>query len=127
MRAQSAQIPEVEHPDALTAAFGHAWTAMDGEEPMACAGVVEAWSGRAYAWALLSAHAGPHMLALTRVIRSRLSTLRYRRVEMAVDAGFEAGCRWARLLGFHLETPAPMRAYLPNSRPAYLFARVAHD
>ena len=127
MRAQHAQRIELEHAEALTMPYGQSWTALDGEEPIACAGVVEVWEGRAYAWALLSEYAGPHMLTLTRVIRSRLASLPYRRVEMAVDAGFNAGCRWALMLGFRLETPEPMRAYLPNSRPAYLFARVAHD
>jgi hypothetical protein len=42
---------------------------------------------------------------------------------MAVDAGFGAGCRWAELLGFSLETPEPMKKYLPNGRDAYLYAR----
>lgn len=127
MRAQLAQRDEFEHPEAMTMAFGHAWTALDGEEPIACAGVVEVWQGRAYAWALLSEHAGRHMLALTREIRSRLSRLPFRRVEMAVDAGFDAGARWALMLGFRLETPEPMRGYLPHGRSAFLFARVTED
>lgn len=127
MRAQSAQMAEVTHPEALAQPFGRAWTALDGDEPIACAGVVEVWEGRAYAWALLSEHAPPHLLTLTRVIRSRLAALPYRRVEMAVDAGFDAGCRWARMLGFRLETPEPMRAYLPNGREAWLYARTQDD
>ena len=126
MRAQSAQMAEV-NAESLSSPYGLAWSAFDGEEVISCAGVVEVWRGRAYAWALLSENAGPHLLTLTRVIRSRLASLPYRRVEMAVDAGFDAGCRWARMLGVRLETPEPMRAYLPNARPAYLFARVADD
>lgn len=124
MRAQIAQRDELEHPEAMTGAFGYAWTALDDGEPMACAGVVEVWQGRAYAWALLSEHAGRHMLALTREIRFRLARLPFRRVEMAVDAGFDAGARWARMLGFRLETPEPMRGYLPHGHDAFLFARV---
>lgn len=116
-------MAEIKHPEALAMPYGLSWTALDGDEPICCAGVVEVWEGRAYAWALLSEYAGPHLLTLTRVIRSRLASLRYRRVEMAVDAGFDAGCRWAKMLGFRLETPAPMRGYLPNGRSAWLYAR----
>lgn len=127
MRAQSAQMAEIKHPEALAMPYGHSWTALDGEEPIACAGLVEVWEGRAYAWALLSEYAGPHLFTLTRVIRSRLASLRYRRVEMAVDAGFAAGCRWAQMLGFRRETPEPMRGYLPNGHAAWLYARTQDD
>ena len=91
---------------------------------MACAGLVEVWEGRAYAWAILSDNAGPYMLPLTREIRSKLAAAPFRRIEMAVDADFDAGARWAEMLGFRCETPAPMAAYLPNGRAAYLYARV---
>lgn len=123
MRAQPAQAREV-NAESLAAPFGQAWTAMLDGHPIACAGVVEVWRGRAYAWALLSDEAGPHMLRLTREIRSRLERLPFRRVEMAVDAGFPEAARWARVLGFWLETPNPMRGYLPNGRDAWLYARL---
>ena len=110
--------------DALAGAYGTAWSAFVDGVPIACAGVVEVWAGRAYAWALLADRAGPHLLWLTREIRFRLDSLALRRVEMAVDAGFGAGARWARMLGFVCETPEPARCYLPNGRDAWLFARV---
>jgi hypothetical protein len=119
---QAAQVSEVN--SATTAAeYGQAWTALIGGVPIACAGLVEIWQGRAYAWALLAEGAGRYLLPVTREIRSRLDASGFARVEMAVDAGFIAGCRWAELLGFKLETPEPMRKYLPNGRDAYLYAR----
>lgn len=119
---QAAQRSEVN--SATTAAeYGQAWTALVGGVPIACAGLVEVWHGRAYAWALLAEGAGRYLLPVTREIRSRLEVSGFSRVEMAVDAGFIAGCRWAELLGFKLETPEPMQSYLPNRRPAYLYAR----
>lgn len=104
-------------------AFGQAWTAVAGGVPIGCGGLVEVWVGRAYAWALVGVDAGPHMRSLTREIRSRIAASGFRRVEMAVDAEFDAGRRWAELLGFRCETPEPMRSYLPNGRAAYLYAR----
>ena len=119
---QSAQLGEVNA--ATTAAeYGTAWTAFAAGAPVCSAGLVEVWQGRAYAWALLSESAGRYMLPLTREIRSRLSASGFARVEMAVDADFDAGRRWAEMLGFTLETPQPMRNYLPNGRDAYLYAR----
>lgn len=119
---QAAQLGEVTA-DALAGPYGQAWTAEVDGAPICCAGLMPVWDGRAYAWALLSKNSGKYMVPLTRAIRSRLSVAGFRRVEMAVDSTFGAGCRWAGLLGFRLETPFPMRAYLPNGRDAYLYAR----
>ena len=102
---------------------GLSWTALAAAMPICCGGLVEMWPGRAYAWSIVSADAGPHMLALTREIRSLLSRTPFARIEMAVAADFDAGRRWAELLGFVCETPAPMHRYLPDGRDAYLYAR----
>lgn len=122
-KPQAAQAADIDC-DALQSAFGNSWTALVGGRPIACAGLVEVWEGRAYAWALLATDVGPHLLAVTREIRSRLAATPCRRIEMAVADGFDAGCRWARLLGFYCETPQPMRGYLPDGRAAWLYARV---
>ena len=108
--------------DSLASPVGFAWTALDGKNPIACAGLVEIWQGRAYAWAMLSRDAGPHMRWLTREIRFRLSRAHFQRVEMAVDASFANGCRWAEMLGFSMEGLG--RKYLPNGHDAFIYARV---
>jgi hypothetical protein len=124
MTVQSAQrLTEFDHPEALVGPYGQAWTALIDGRPVACAGLVEVWSGRAYAWSLLAEDAAPHMLRITRAIRCALDRSGYRRVEMAVTVGFDAGCRWAEMLGFRCETPEPMRCYLPNGIDAWLYAR----
>lgn len=99
-----------------------AWSAFDERECLACAGLVELSPHRAYAFALLSANVGPHLLALTRAIHFRLDRAPFARIEMAVDHNFAAGCKWARMLGFELECLA--RAYLPGPRDAWVYARV---
>jgi hypothetical protein len=118
-RAQRAWLAQ-----GLEALVGRAWTVMVDQRPICCAGVVEMWAGRGYLWALLAQDAGPHMLRLTRAIRARLDGLGFKRLEMAVAAGFSASARWARLLGFECETPVPMRAYAPDGTDCYLYARV---
>jgi hypothetical protein len=121
MIVQPAQAGDIDA-ESLSSPYGMAWTAMDGEQPIACAGLVEVWSGRAYAWALLSADAGRHMVSITRAIRYRLDTAKFNRIELAVAAGFAPGVRFARLLGFELEAKA--RRYMPNGGDAFIFVRV---
>lgn len=120
--AQPAQAGEVDA-QSLVSPVGQAWAALDESgAPVACAGLVEVWAGRAYAWALLDSRAGRHMMGVTRAIRAALERAPFRRIEMAVDAEFGAGARFARMLGFECECRA--RAYLPNGHDALIFARV---
>lgn len=103
---------------------GPCWAVLDPTgEVLAIAGVTEVWEGRGIAWSVLSRNAGPHLVALTRSVVRYLDSLSFQRLELYVDAQFAAGCRWARLLGFELETPEPMLRFLPNGSGAYLFAR----
>jgi hypothetical protein len=122
IRPQAAQVSEVDaQRDFLP--VGQAWAAVVDGRALACAGLVEIWPGRAYAWALLDRDAGRHMLALTRAIRSRLAAATWRRVEMAVDAEFAPGARFAEMLGFERECRAA--AYFPNGHDAYVYVRVS--
>jgi hypothetical protein len=120
MVPQPAQAHEVDY--APVEAAGDAWTAVVDGLPVACAGLIELWPERAHAWALLSAEAGPYMRRITRAIRFRLESSSFRRIEMAVDVSFEAGIRWAHMLGFEHE--ATVRCYFPGGRTAQLFARI---
>lgn len=98
------------------------WTVMDQGRPVFCGGAWNLWPGRTVVWAILSESAGRIMPRLTRSTRRYLDLLPERRVECYVDAGFEQGERWARLLGFTHE--AKLRAFLPNGNDAHLYARV---
>ena len=106
---------------------GGGWAFLDGDDVLAAYGLATKWPGVAYAWALLSADAGRHMVALTRAIRAELDAAEFGRVEMAVDAGFPEAVRFARVLGFRCETPEPMQRYFPNGHAAYLYARVKDE
>lgn len=124
---QHQRLPEDQHAAALLNPVGAARCALFHGKPIAAAGVVELWRDRGYAWALLGVDAAPHLLPITREIRSFLDALPCRRVEMAVDPEFPQALRWARMLGFERETPEPMRSYYPDGRSAYLYARVRED
>ena len=76
---------------------------------LACGGTIPQWPGRQVAWMSFSKGAGDHMLLLTRMIKAMLKTLPGR-TEMTVIKDFEIGHRWAKLLGFKVETPT-LEAY----------------
>ena len=121
IRPQAAQEGET-RAQGLAVPGGDGWAAIVDGRAVAAAGLVELWPGRSYAWALLDKAAGPHMLGITRAIRSRLDASPSRRIEMAVDACFPAGCRFALMLGFELESRA--RAYFPNGNDGLVFVRI---
>lgn len=103
---------------------GPAFTALDGDTVLGCGGAAELWPGRACVWSLLSDSAGPHMRAIHRAVSGFIDQLPYRRIEALVDAGFEPGHRWVKLLGFACETPDGMQSFTPDGRHVFLYARV---
>lgn len=100
---------------------GPGYAAVNERGVMCLGGVSPQWHGRMVAWVLLSKHAGPHMVQITRAVSRYLDGLDCRRVEMYVDAQFSTGCRWARMLGFKSE--GLMRAFLPNGNDAFMYGR----
>lgn len=99
---------------------------LEGQRVLALLGLVEQWPGRAIAWSYLSRHAGPRMLAITRLVRRALGRAPHRRVEAYVLRDFPSGIRWAALLGFECEAPE-LRAFVPLGHAASLWARVEED
>lgn len=101
---------------------GPCFTALDGDEVVACAGVVNMWENRDQAWALLSSNSGRHFVGIYRGIRRFLDMHDARRIEATVDSEFMAGHRLMQMLGFERE--GRMRAYLMDGRDCDLYARV---
>ena len=116
-----AQFGDPAYGDAL-AATQHAFTALDGDAVLACAGVHEVWSGRGVAWALLGREAGRAMRTIHRAAWGFIESSPLRRIEMVVDANFAAAHRWAKMLGMTPE--GTMRAYSPGGDDYVLYARV---
>jgi hypothetical protein len=101
-----------------------AFTALDDTgQVIVCAGCEERWDGCATAWALLSCDAGQHMVGVVRAVKGFMQHVApWRRVEAAVDVGFEPGERLMKLLGFECEGVA--KAYRPDGADCTIWARI---
>lgn len=88
---------------------------------VAVGGVFTQWGRHGCAWMMASTAIGPHMLQLTRFGRELYRFSPYQRISVTVDCDFSNGHRWAKLLGFVLESER-MVAYSPTGRDAALYA-----
>jgi hypothetical protein len=109
-------------PQAL-ADSGPAVTVVDiHDRILMCVGKVKMWDNRWTVWAMLSKHAGPHMMKLTRIAKRLLDEQKGSgRHEAVVDSSFLNGHRWAFMLDFYHECTAI--AYLPNGKDADIYVR----
>lgn len=103
----------------------YSFTALHDGKVIGCAGVHEIWEGRAIAWALLSQDSGKHFRAIHRAAAGFLAQTTWRRIEAVVESDFDAGHRWARLLG--MEQEGIMRSYSPAGKDFYLYSRVKQN
>ena len=90
----------------------NSFTLVVNNMPVLCGGTFEQWPGRHVAWAYLNKTTGKHMLWTTRKARDILGAVKGR-LEMTVRSDFAAGQRWAKMLGFEVETPR-LRQYGPE-------------
>ena len=102
---------------------GQSYSALDGDEVLACAGTIEIAPGRAIAWAYISENIGTRMVGVTKAINHFLKATQYRRIEMDVDCDFAQAHRLAYLLGFSLECERRV-SYTPDGRDCALYAMV---
>lgn len=96
----------------LTLEKQNSWTLVVDMRPVACGGTLQHWPGRHTAWTYLNKDTGRHMVAITKAVQSKLVPVKGR-IELTVLHGFEQGHRWARILGFEVETPE-MLGFGPN-------------
>ena len=121
--AQAWMYPLVGPQEAKALEGPWSWAGVAGGDVVACGGVLQYWKNRGMAWAFLSERAGKHMVAMTRTVHRLLDDVPCARVEAAVECDFKAGHRWARLLGFELETERA-RKYLENGADCSIYVRV---
>lgn len=89
-------------------ATGGSFTYIVGDEIVACGGCLPQWPGRYQAWMFFTPEAGPHMRRITRIVKAGMERLSGR-IEMTVIKDYEKGHRWAKMLGFEVETPTLKR------------------
>ena len=105
--------------------MGTCWTGVVDGDPIACGGIIPVWPGRSQAWILLNEKTGPHMFWITKRVAEALERTKGR-IELTVRADFELGHRWARMLGFSVETPR-MEAYGPQGEAHVGYVRFNGD
>ena len=84
---------------------GMALSMWAGSTCIAAGGCAPIYKHRAIAWAFLGADSGPYMHQITRKARQLFEMYPAERLEMLVNYEFEAGHRWAKVLGFDVEAP----------------------
>lgn len=103
-------------------ANGLAYTAIEGDVILCCAGLLPHWEGRAEVWSLMGADLRRHFVAIHHAAVRLLDVADFRRIEASVDAKFCNGRRWVERLGFKAE--GVMRAYTPDGRDCIRYAKV---
>lgn len=99
----------------------NSWTAVVDGDPVACAGTLQQWPGRHLAWAYITRGTLPLMPWITEEVRKNLAGVKGR-IELTVRKDFPVGQRWARTLGFEVETPV-LKAYGPEQEDHISFVR----
>jgi hypothetical protein len=104
---QPSQARQVSHVPASYASVekppGPAMTALEGDRIVLCGGIIPTRPNVGTLWAVLSEHAGEHMVWLHRATHRFIGLQEWQRLEATVERGFPQGCRWLRLLGFKYE------------------------
>lgn len=90
----------------------NSWTGVVDGEPVVCAGTMMQWPGRHTAWAYVAKGTLPLLPWITQHVRAAVERVKGR-IEFTVRSDFPAGQRWARSLGFQVETPL-LRAFGPE-------------
>lgn len=117
----SVSIVTPDYARSLSAA-GPSITVERGGEILGCAGIGIHNGGSGVLWGFISQNSGPHFVRMDRIARRFISSIHLRRLEATVEKGFEPGCRWLDLMGFHFE--GVMRSYGPDGSDYLRYARI---
>lgn len=99
-------------------ATGYDWSGFWNGRLVGCAGFVSIYPQpvRAVAWAILTPLARDCFGHVHRAVKQAIAEAPFNRIEANVDLRLDAGHRWAKALGFRLETPFKA-LWLPDGRP----------
>ena len=104
-----------------------AWSAVDGDVLLGCAGIMRLWPGLGYAWALLTPAGRQRPLVVTRLVRQGLAEAmqreKYHRVQADAIKKHKEACRWLEVLGFTKE--GIMRRYGADGEDFVRYVRFA--
>jgi hypothetical protein len=113
----------------LTQTYGHSlavagpcYSAFVGSQVIACAGVVEFWTGRAQVWSLLSDQFPAYRKSVHRAVKTFLAGYRVRRLECVIATDSPRALNWAQHLGFRVEHR--MAQYNPDGSDQLMLVRL---
>jgi hypothetical protein len=91
---------------------------------VAIAGITEQWTGRGYAWFSDNGLTRREWVEVTKHVEDGLERAgkTFNRIEAAVYEHHDAGHRWAKRLGFRLESVG--HKYMPDGSTGYVYARI---
>jgi hypothetical protein len=89
---------------------------------LAMGGVMPFWQGRVFGWMLMGDNLGRRMAVVHRYVSRFLDEQDADRIETVVLDGFDAGHRWAQMLGFEWE--GLMKKWGADGCDYHLYARV---
>lgn len=100
------------------------FSAISGNEVIACGGVRELWEGVGEAWALLGVGVIAHRISVARVMKLKLGEAsdKFHRIQAHARMDFSIAHMFLRKLGF--EEEGYMRAYYPDKMDAILYSIV---
>lgn len=99
------------------------YSGMAGDRVIFCGGFHEYWPGRVESWCVIANDARAEFLALFKMVKKKIESVPFRRIESVIKLDFKEGHRWMRLLGFKKEAEV-MRGYGPMGEDFALYARV---
>jgi hypothetical protein len=102
------------------AALGPAMTAVVGDRPIGCAGIVIPWPGVGSAWMILADDAATHILWITKTVVAFLRAMQrlngLHRIEALALQECVKNQRWLEMLGFQREVYGVAHGFLSDRR-----------
>jgi RimJ/RimL family protein N-acetyltransferase len=86
---------------------GGSFSAFQGADVIAMAGIVQIWPERAQVWALFAPAMAARVIVIHRAVCKYLRQYQCARVECVIDPTFTRSVEWARRLGFGYESTMP--------------------
>lgn len=101
----------------------NSFTCFKDDKIIACFGWFKIYPTRGVLWSYLSEYANKNLVEGTRIARKLINDLPFKRLEIEVDCEFEQGHRWARMLGFELETERS-KSYRIDGNDSSIYVRI---
>lgn len=119
---QSYAKKEITVPQLLSVEEEETYSIFDGEEVLACVGLIEMGPDRAQVWSALSTNIKNRFLKVHNTVKELLAATQHARLEAYVDCDFDNAHKWMRLLGFVCEAPC-MKHFRGRDRDCAMYAR----